>query len=137
MLLAREAADLVEYWQSHALRQSAERMRRAIPVETVGRVFFNVQGRVNAANDTFLRMSRYSRKELEQEEMRWLEMTPPEVCFDLRRCPHRSSATLKRCNPEPSPRTAVSGKATRRTPHTGPDIVKVSTMEEGPDDDVR
>ena len=49
------AADLIEYWQSHALRQSAERMRRAISVEAVGTVFFNVQGLVNAANDTFLR----------------------------------------------------------------------------------
>ncbi len=29
VLLAREAAHLVEYWQSHALRQSAERMRRS------------------------------------------------------------------------------------------------------------
>jgi PAS domain-containing protein len=62
VLLARQAADLIEYSQSHALRQSAERMRRAISVETVGTVFFNVQGRVNAANDTFLRMSRYSRQ---------------------------------------------------------------------------
>ena len=56
--------------KSHALPQSAERMRRAISVEAVVTVFFNVQGRVNAANDTFLRTSRYSREELEQEEMR-------------------------------------------------------------------
>ena len=38
----------------------------------------------------------------------------------------------KRCNPQPSPQTAISGKATRRTPHAGPNIVKVSTMEAGP-----
>ena len=40
----------------------------------------------------------------------------------------------KRCNPQLSPRTAMSGKATRRTRHTGPNIVKKSTMEEGDDE---
>ena len=69
-LLARQAADLIEYQQIACIAQSAERMRRAISVEAVVTVFFNVQGRVNAANDTFLRTSRYSREELEQEEMR-------------------------------------------------------------------
>ena len=58
-----------------------ERMQRAISVETVVRVFLNPQGRVNAANHTFLRTSRYSRDELEQEEMRWLEMTPPKFAL--------------------------------------------------------
>jgi hypothetical protein len=30
VLLARQAADLIEYWQSHASRQSVKRTRRAI-----------------------------------------------------------------------------------------------------------
>jgi NAD(P)-dependent dehydrogenase (short-subunit alcohol dehydrogenase family) len=38
----------------------------------------------------------------------------------------------KRCNLQPSTQTAMSGKATRRTPHTRPIIVKVSTIDAGP-----
>ena len=134
MLLARQAADVIEYWQSHALRQSAERMQRAISVKTVGTVFFNVQGRVNAANDTFLRMSRYSREQLEQEEMRWLEMMPPKFAsifvdvLTVRVQPKTLQSPTESAN-----RYERQGHA--KTPHTGPNIVKVSTMEEGPRSD--
>lgn len=61
-----------------ALQASAERWQRAFEVEAVGVIFFNTSGDVTAANDTFLRMSGYSRADLEKGLVRWDVMTPPE-----------------------------------------------------------
>ena len=67
-----------------ALRVSEERLQRAIAIETVGVSFFRTDGRVTDANDAFLRMSGYSRDELEQGEVRWDRMTPVEYLPDTR-----------------------------------------------------
>jgi PAS domain S-box-containing protein len=60
------------------LRQSEERLRRAIEIETVGVIFFTTDGSITNANDAFLRMSGYSREDLAEGLVRWDEMTPPE-----------------------------------------------------------
>jgi PAS domain S-box-containing protein len=60
------------------LRQSEERLRRAIEIETVGVIFFKTDGSITNANDAFLRMSGYSREDLAEGLVRWDEMTPPE-----------------------------------------------------------
>jgi PAS domain S-box-containing protein len=60
------------------LRKSEERLRRTIEIETVGVIFFRVDGSITEANDTFLRMSGYSRADLVEGLVRWDEMTPPE-----------------------------------------------------------
>jgi diguanylate cyclase (GGDEF)-like protein/PAS domain S-box-containing protein len=60
------------------LRQSEERLRRAIKIETVGVIFFKTDGSITNANDAFLRMSGYSREALVEGVLRWNEMTPPE-----------------------------------------------------------
>ncbi|MEH1943098.1 MAG: ATP-binding protein [Nostoc sp.] len=61
-----------------ALRESEERLRRAIAIETVGVIFFNTNGRIAETNNAFLQMSGYSREDIEQGLVRWDEMTPPE-----------------------------------------------------------
>ncbi len=61
-----------------ALQASQERLSRAIQIETVGVIFFKTDGRVTDANDAFLRMSGYSRGDLETGLVRWDRMTPPE-----------------------------------------------------------
>jgi PAS domain S-box-containing protein len=61
-----------------ALRASEERLRRALDIETVGVIFFKVDGSITHSNDTFLRMSGYSRADLEHGLVRWGTMTPPE-----------------------------------------------------------
>ncbi|MDZ8225967.1 PAS domain S-box protein [Nostoc sp. ChiVER01] len=61
-----------------ALRESEERLRRAITIETVGVIFFKTNGSITETNDAFLQMSGYSREDIEQGLMRWDEMTPPE-----------------------------------------------------------
>lgn len=60
------------------LRASEERLRRSIAIETVGVIFFRSDGQIVDANDAFLRMSRYSREDLQQGVLRWDTMTPPE-----------------------------------------------------------
>ena len=61
-----------------ALRESEERLQRAIGIETVGVIFFKADGSITDCNDAFLRMSGYSREDLEQGKVRWDVMTPPE-----------------------------------------------------------
>jgi PAS domain S-box-containing protein len=60
------------------LRESEERLRRAIGIETVGVIIFKADGSITDSNDAFLRMSGYSRGDLEQGKVRWDVMTPPE-----------------------------------------------------------
>ncbi|HEY9909198.1 MAG TPA: PAS domain S-box protein, partial [Thermosynechococcaceae cyanobacterium] len=61
-----------------ALRESEERLRRAIAIETVGVIFFKTNGSITETNDAFLKMSGYSREDIEQGLVRWDKMTPPE-----------------------------------------------------------
>ncbi|MFL9458983.1 ATP-binding protein [Tolypothrix bouteillei VB521301_2] len=61
-----------------ALRESEERLRRAIEIKTVGVIFFKTDGSITDVNDAFLHMSGYSREDIEQERVRWDKMTPPE-----------------------------------------------------------
>ena len=60
------------------LLKSEERLQRAIGIETVGVIFFKADGSITDSNDAFLRMSGYSREDLEQGKVRWDVMTPPE-----------------------------------------------------------
>jgi PAS domain S-box-containing protein len=61
-----------------ALRESEDRLRRAMEIETVGVIFFRTDGSITDANDAFLRMSGYNREDLAEGLVRWDEMTPPE-----------------------------------------------------------
>ena len=61
-----------------ALQASQERLGRAIQIETVGVIFFKPDGTITDANEAFLRMSGYSRGDLENGLVRWDRMTPPE-----------------------------------------------------------
>jgi PAS domain S-box-containing protein len=67
------------------LRQSEERLRRAIEIETVGIIFFHPKGQVTDANEAFLRMSGYTRDDLENGLLRLDTLTPPEWMPDSRR----------------------------------------------------
>ncbi|MCC5669675.1 PAS domain S-box protein [Nostoc sp. CHAB 5784] len=50
----------------------------AIAIETVGVIFFKTNGSITETNDAFLKMSGYSREDIEQGLGRWDKMTPPE-----------------------------------------------------------
>ncbi|SOU08587.1 putative sensory HWE histidine kinase of a two component system [Xanthomonas arboricola pv. fragariae] len=61
------------------LRASEERFRTALTIETVGATYFDMGGRLTDANDTFLKMSGYSRADVEAGTLSWQTLTPPEA----------------------------------------------------------
>jgi PAS domain S-box-containing protein len=62
-----------------ARRAGDERLRRAISIETVGVIFFDLDGAIRDANDAFLRISGYSRDEVRNGEIRWEHLNLPEL----------------------------------------------------------
>ncbi len=61
-----------------ALRSSEERMQKALSIQTVGVIFFDLAGKINDANVAFQSMSGYSREDFVRGKVRWDEVTPPE-----------------------------------------------------------
>jgi PAS domain S-box-containing protein len=62
-----------------ALRESHERLKRVLEVETVGVMFWDLNsGCMYDANDAFLNLMGYSRSEVEARELTWQKLTPPE-----------------------------------------------------------
>ncbi|HEY8616018.1 PAS domain S-box protein [Phenylobacterium sp.] len=61
-----------------ALSASEARFRTALQIQTVGAIYFDMDGRLTDANDAFLRMSGYSREELERGDLTWQSLTPAE-----------------------------------------------------------
>lgn len=61
-----------------ALRMNEERLRRMINVDVVGVMIFDEPGTLIDSNDTFLRMSGYSREEIARGKLTRTVLTPPE-----------------------------------------------------------
>lgn len=62
-----------------ALRESNERLKKVLEVETVGVMFWDLNtGCMTDANHTFLQMMGYSHGEVERGELTWQKLTPPE-----------------------------------------------------------
>lgn len=71
-ITARKAAEL-------ALRETNERLKKVLEVETVGVMFWDANtGTLIDANDTFLTLVGYSRDELSSGQLTWQKLTPPE-----------------------------------------------------------
>ncbi|MFW5850424.1 MAG: sensor histidine kinase [Spirochaetota bacterium] len=72
-------ADITQLRQTEeALRASQERLSRAISIDSVGVLFFDMESTFLDANDAFLRMIGHSREELERGELRSDLVTLPE-----------------------------------------------------------
>ena len=54
----------------------AERFRRAADIETVGIVFYKIDGEITSANNAFLQMMGYSREDLNEGRIHWAGITP-------------------------------------------------------------
>ena len=65
-----------------ALRESQERLNRVLDTDAVGVLFFNGEGVVVGANGAFLRMTGYTREQVDRRELSWRTMTPPEWVAD-------------------------------------------------------
>ena len=61
-----------------ALKESEKRFRRSLQIETVGVLYFDLDGRITGGNDALARMSGYSLEQLSSGELRWDMLTPPE-----------------------------------------------------------
>ena len=59
-------------------RRSEARLRSAIEIETIGVIFFSRDGRITETNEAFLKMSGYTRDDVQEGRVRWDKMTPPE-----------------------------------------------------------
>jgi PAS domain S-box-containing protein len=65
-------------WTEAAVRESEKRFRGALEIDTVGIIFFDLEGNITDANDAFLCMSGYTREDLAGGPLRWDKLTPPE-----------------------------------------------------------
>ncbi len=61
-----------------ALQQSEARFRRLVESNIIGIILADLNGNITEANDAFLQMLGYERKELLSGNLRWDEITPPE-----------------------------------------------------------
>ncbi|MEW9551933.1 chemotaxis protein CheB [Nonomuraea sp. NPDC050783] len=81
-LMARIGAQLelsrMRSTTERALRVSEERLRRILETENVGVLHFDETGTLIDANDAFLRISGYTRADIEGGGLTWMRMTPPE-----------------------------------------------------------
>jgi PAS domain S-box-containing protein len=57
-----------------AVRESEERFRRALDIETVGVAFFSLDGTVTRANQAFLAMSGHGRAGVDAGQVRWADL---------------------------------------------------------------
>lgn len=65
--------------RTRSLSETNERLRKVLQVETVGVMFWDLDtGRLTDANDTFLKMTGYSRRDLEAGQLTWQRLTRPE-----------------------------------------------------------
>lgn len=60
-----------------SLREREAKIRRLVDSDIIGIVIWDLDGRLIDANDAFLRVVQYERKDL-QAGLRWFDMTPPE-----------------------------------------------------------
>jgi PAS domain S-box-containing protein len=61
-----------------ALRKSEERYRHISESGLLAIAFFNLTGQLLMANNAFLNLMGYSREEIEANQVRWAQLTPPE-----------------------------------------------------------
>ncbi|MBB2676179.1 UNVERIFIED_ORG: two-component system CheB/CheR fusion protein [Rhizobium esperanzae] len=61
-----------------ALRRSEERLQRVLETDAVGVIFLNQDGVIFDANEVFLKMSGYTRSQMERGDLHWRRLTPEE-----------------------------------------------------------
>ncbi|MGJ0223474.1 trifunctional serine/threonine-protein kinase/ATP-binding protein/sensor histidine kinase [Streptococcus pyogenes] len=77
-LLASEAAISLENTRLYReLAKREARMRRLVDANIIGIFMWDITGRINDANDAFLRMIGYEREDLARGVVRWTDLTPP------------------------------------------------------------
>ncbi len=78
---------------ARALRESEERLRRVLETDAVAVLFFDAKGTLINANEVFLRMTGYTRGQIERCELTWRTMTPEEWVAASEEQLHKLEAT--------------------------------------------
>lgn len=78
MTHALRAAEAATAARAAALHESEGRFRRLVESNVLGVVFWEDQGRINDANDAFLRMVDRSADELRAGRLNWRQLVPPD-----------------------------------------------------------
>ncbi|MFQ4143771.1 PAS domain S-box protein [Chlorogloeopsis sp. ULAP02] len=60
------------------LKTNSEKLRRLVEANVIGILYGDIYGGIQQANDKFLQMIGYSRKDLKAGKISWKQMTPPE-----------------------------------------------------------
>lgn len=61
-----------------ALQQSEARLRQLVDLNLIGVMFWDVDGRILDANQSFLNLVGYDRSDLDSGQLNWRSLTPPE-----------------------------------------------------------
>jgi PAS domain S-box-containing protein len=78
-VLASQAAMSLENSRLYRdLEDRERRIRRLVEADVVGVVMWNLEGAITGANDAFLRMVQFDRKDLASGRVRWTDLTPAE-----------------------------------------------------------
>lgn len=67
-------------------KQSEARFRRLVDSNAQGVFFWNTRGEITGANDSFLKLIRYAREDLESGQINWVARTPSEYADLDRHC---------------------------------------------------
>ncbi len=81
-----------------ALRESESRLQKAISVETVGIIFFNLDGTVHNTNDAFLKLTGSTREEVIGKKAYWENLSVPEY-VETTRMAHEELASHGKYTP--------------------------------------
>lgn len=76
LLISRSLAQIQR--SSSALATSEARFRRIVESNMIGIIFWKSDGQIVDANDAYLKTVGYTREELIEGKVNWIEMTPPE-----------------------------------------------------------
>jgi PAS domain S-box-containing protein len=79
-LMASQAAISIENASLYrSLAQREAKIRRLVDANIIGIMFWNLDGRILEANEAFLRMVGYDRKDVVSGRLSWRELTPQEL----------------------------------------------------------
>jgi len=80
-VLASQAAVSLENTRLYRDLENREaKIRRLVEANVVGIVIWNLDGAITGANEAFLRMVQYDRRDLASGRVRWTDLTPAEWC---------------------------------------------------------
>ncbi|MDZ4817111.1 MAG: PAS domain S-box protein [Verrucomicrobiota bacterium] len=81
------------------LRTSESKFRSVVDSNMVGFIFWDHKGAILQANDAFLRMVGYTRRDLEEGRLNWKELTPPEYLDTVEKVANKELEEKGVCTP--------------------------------------